>query len=374
MLRNNTFLVFITIIAVGGLLPSPAPAKSKCGKKKTECKDKSGTVTDCCSSSQTCKNGRCYYPGELMIIEENKKKAAGKAAPKNEAPTGETTEDSSKRIAMLGEMLQESPDFKVRVQAAFSLSKIKNPKILTYLIKALKDKHPAVRSAAATSLGKAGDPAALQVLFNLLDKDPNPMVNNAAKEAILMIDADPKKLDKFNKVPEIICQVPYNKVKYLFVIGSMSDKAGSKRKDLPSLFKKHLSDSLKNVGKSMIVTSDNVPEAILKKVEDGKIYAFIFSSTLKNLNGDWDGGSGYVTTAQVSIICSKYPTQVLAMTMQSTASSSITKSGYRKKLIPRLQEDAIKGAITSMAGSIQDNLKKITGDDDGKKKKKKTKK
>ncbi len=373
MRKRKKVLLFLSCLFFVGSAHSPALAKSKCGKKKKECMDKSGTVTDCCSLSQTCKNGRCYYPGELMLMEENKKKAKSKTADKSKAPSGEATKDSSKRIAMLGEMLQESPDFKVRVQAAFSLSKIKNPKILTYLIKALKDKHPAVRSAAATSLGKAGDPAALNVLFNLVDKDPNPMVNNAAKEAILMIDADPKKLNQLNKVPEIICKVPYNKVKYLFVIGNMSDKAGSKRKDLPVLFKKHLSDSLKNVGKSMIVTSDDVPEAILKKVEDGKIYAFIFSSTLKNLNGKWDGESGFVTTAKVSIICSKYPTQVLAMTMQSTASSSITKSGYRKKLLPRLQEDAIKGAITSMAGSIQDNLKKITGDIDDKKKKKKKK-
>jgi hypothetical protein len=341
---------------------SPLQAGSKCDKKKTECKDGSGKVTDCCSSSQTCKNGKCFYPGELQMLESKNPKTqpvSGQGGSGSKDASGDKT-DNAERIKLLGKMLLESDDFKVRIQAAFSLSKIEDPKILPYLVKALKDKHPAVRSAAATSLGNAGDPGALDALYKIVDNDPNSMVNEAVKEAILKIETDPTKLNEMNKVPETICSVPVSKVKYLFVIGNMDDKAEAKRPDLGTIFKRHLSNQLKGINNSMIVTGSSVPKDVLGQIEKGKAYGFLFSASLKQLDGEWDGTSGYVMTAKVSIICSKYPAQILAMTMNSTASSTITKSGFRKKLIPKMQEDAIKGAIDSMAQSIKENLSRLT--------------
>jgi len=221
-----------------------------------------------------------------------------------------------------------------------------------------------VRSAAATSLGNAGDPNALEALYKIVDKDPNPMVNDAVKEAILKIETDPTKLSEVNKVPEQICSVPASKVKYLFVIGNMDDKAQAGRADLAAIFKRHLSNQLKSVQNSMIITGSAVPKDVLGQVDSGKTFGFLFSASLKQLDGEWDGTSGFVMTAKVSIICSKYPSQVLAMTMNSTASSTITKTGFRKKLIPKMQEDAIKGAIDSMAQSIKDNLSRLTDEED----------
>lgn len=375
MKKRNLLLAFTAFLFLFLPWSSQLHAKKKCPKKKKACRDSSGKITDCCSSSQICEKGKCYYPGELEQIKKKKARIKKSSKGSSFSSSSDKKTDNIKRIQMLGKMLLESKDFKVRVQAAFSLSKIKNPKILPYLKKALKDKHPAVRSAAATSLGKAGDPAALGILYKLVDKDPNPMVNAAVKEAILKIETDPAKLGALQKVPEMICQVPHSKVKYLFVIGNLNDKASTKRKDLHKIFKRHLANKLKYINNSMIVTNENIPKNILKRVEKGKTYGFVFNASLKQLDSGWDGGSGYVITAKISIVCLKYPTQVLAMTMNSTASSTITKAGFRKKLIPKLQEDAIKGAINSMAASIKENLSRLTtGKGKGKKKKKKKKK
>jgi len=112
-------------------------AKSQCDKKKTECKDGAGKVKDCCSSSQTCKNGKCYYPGELQMLESSKSKtqtqpAAGQGDSGSKDGSGSKT-DNAERIKLLGKMLLEGDDFKIRVQAAFSLSKIEDTKFLPYL-------------------------------------------------------------------------------------------------------------------------------------------------------------------------------------------------------------------------------------------------
>ncbi len=380
MKRNSIALAVLSALVL--MLPwsTELQAKKKCQKKQKECKDGSGKVSDCCSSSQVCKNGKCWYPGELDLIEKQKAKQKSSSSSKKSGSSSSSDgkdDDNIKRIEMLGKMLLESNDFKVRVQAAFSLSKIKDPKILPYLKKGLKDKHPAVRSASASAMGKTGDPAALDALYKILDKDPNAMVNDAVKEAILKIETDPSKLGAMQKAPDMICEVPHSKVKYVFVIGSMNDKASANRKDLPDVFKRHLANSLKYVSNSMVVTNDSVPKDVMKQIDSGKTHAFAFNASLKQLEGDWDGSSGYVMTAKVSIICLKFPGQVLAMTMNSTASSTISKAGFRKKLIPKLQEDAIKGAIESMAASVKENLKRLTGESSsgssskGKKKKKK---
>ncbi len=333
-------------------------AGEKCDPKKTECRDGSGRVTDCCHPSQKCKNGRCFYPGNLHSNPKEDttiKNEGGSAAEKKMA--------NVERINLLGKMLGESKDFKIRVQAAFSLAKIEDPKILPYLIKGLQDKHPAVRSAAATALGNAGDPGALGSLYQLLDKDPNPMVNDAIREAILKIETEPTELNEVNRVPEIICSVPYDKVKYLFVIGNMEDRADARRDDLTKIFKRHFSNQLKSIGNSMIVTGDSVPPSILDQVKRGKIHGFMFSASLKQLEGQWDETSEYSLSAKVSIICSRYPSQVMAMTMNSTATSSITRSGFRKKLIPKMQEEAISGAIEFLAQSVKDNLSRLTSEE-----------
>jgi|GEM_PF-3137588 len=343
-------------------------AFSKCDNKKTECKDSSGKTTDCCTSSQICKNGRCYYPGELMLMEEKKAKKVsespvqsnGKA--EKDGKDGKDEKSNTERIKILGKMLLENEDFKVRVQAAFSLAKIPDKKILPYLFSALKDKHPTVRTAAATALGNTQDPEVLDVLYKYLDKDPNPMVNEAIKEAIIKVETDPVKIDELQKLPPVTSNVSPSQVKYLFVIGNMEDSIGSGRKNLGGIFKRFLLEQLKTVNNSMIVVEGDPPKEVLQRIDKGKAYGFYFSSSLKQLEGGWDSSSGYVVNAKVSIICSSYPGRVLAMTLNSSASSSITKSGFRKNLIPKLEENAIKGTIESMAQSIKENLDRLSNE------------
>jgi HEAT repeat protein len=63
------------------------------------------------------------------------------------------------------------------------------------LIEALKDERAAARASAARLLGQLGAPAALPALAALkpLEKDPDPAVQAAAKEALAKIGPEPKR-------------------------------------------------------------------------------------------------------------------------------------------------------------------------------------
>lgn len=84
--------------------------------------------------------------------------------------------------------LQSSSHFRVRAQAALSLSQVPaSTRVVNALTMALKDAHPAVRSSAAASLQRLGNPSALPALKALLH-DSDTTVRRAAQRAIQALE------------------------------------------------------------------------------------------------------------------------------------------------------------------------------------------
>jgi hypothetical protein len=85
-------------------------------------------------------------------------------------------------------LLQSSSQFRVRVQAAISLGTVTGAsQVVRALTTALGDEHPAVRAAAANSLGRLGDPSAISSL-RAVENDAEPPVRVAAKAAIAKLE------------------------------------------------------------------------------------------------------------------------------------------------------------------------------------------
>jgi len=84
------------------------------------------------------------------------------------------------------ELLGDSDPLR-RQRAAYALDNSEDPRALELLIGALKDQNLHVRIAAADSLGEIGDPRAIPALEELLSKEKNPRVRDAASAAIQAI-------------------------------------------------------------------------------------------------------------------------------------------------------------------------------------------
>lgn len=95
--------------------------------------------------------------------------------------------DSAQTIYLI-KLLQSSSQFRVRAQAAISLGLVeKSPAARHALTAALQDSHPAVRAAAATSLGRIGDSNHVTALRKL-GVDPEGPVRNAARASLDRIE------------------------------------------------------------------------------------------------------------------------------------------------------------------------------------------
>lgn len=96
--------------------------------------------------------------------------------------------DAQPRADYLIRLLSTSDTFRVRAQAAISLGRLEaNERIVGALTEALRDDHPAVRTAAASSLERLADPAPL-VALRRVRRDRDSSVRRAVASAIRTLE------------------------------------------------------------------------------------------------------------------------------------------------------------------------------------------
>jgi hypothetical protein len=100
--------------------------------------------------------------------------------------TGEARADRTDQIPELSRTLTQSRSEKARISAAVSLGRLKDPRALDALVKALRDESNVVRSLAATALGHLGDERALPALRRAT-QDRDESVRQRATSAVARI-------------------------------------------------------------------------------------------------------------------------------------------------------------------------------------------
>ncbi len=91
------------------------------------------------------------------------------------------------KIDVLTRTLMQDPSYKVRVQAALVLGKLKDKRAVPALMQALHDENETVRGVAATSLGRIGDPSASNALMVASTTDASEFVRSQAKRALELV-------------------------------------------------------------------------------------------------------------------------------------------------------------------------------------------
>jgi hypothetical protein len=93
------------------------------------------------------------------------------------------------RIDEVEEALGHDRSYKVRVEAALILGRLRQTRSIPALIGALKDSNPAVRASAARALGAIGSPIARDAVARAA-VDPVPLVRRMAKEALRQLGGE----------------------------------------------------------------------------------------------------------------------------------------------------------------------------------------
>jgi hypothetical protein len=245
-----------------------------------------------------------------------------------------TTVAADARSDYLIRLLTDSNQFRVRAQAAISLGSITgSSSVVGALVEALGDEHPAVRAAAANSLGRLGDPSAIAALRSST-KDDEPPVRVAAKAAIARLESVARR--RGVEVPD---GAPGGPPKYYIATGTPGSKVTSlSRADLQALGS-DLRDRLQRIDGVMLAPSGESPAAARKVLEREKLKGFYIESSVTSVDEKPDGA----VRVAVSLIVATYP----GRDMRAMMSGAATAMGGR---------DARQQA---MAGALQSALRKL---------------
>ena len=242
--------------------------------------------------------------------------------------------------------LAESPDFRVRVQAALRLGR-SGPAARPDLENALRDSHPAVRVASAAALASIGDPAAIPALERAARSESSATVKSAMQDTIERLKNGASR----NAPPSQGASLA--SARYVVQLGAMRNMSGMRGDDLDPIMRQ-AARAKANTMKDTVVVDGNDP-VVLKKATERRIPVLQIDGNLIKLTNTIGTDGGTVISAKVDMSIRKLPQQTLKGTVSGNAHAS---GGARASgmAIQELQNQVVGGAVESALGSMSSEL------------------
>jgi HEAT repeats len=243
------------------------------------------------------------------------------------------------RSAYLIKLLEGSSQFRVRAQAAISLGAVASSGVvLDSLGNALRDVHPAVRAAAATSLGRMGDSSRIAAL-RPLERDPEDPVRSAAKAAIAKLSGAVAPAIVIEPTPTPTGPAQY----YVAVALPASRVAGVDAASLASA-RNYIRDRVRQISGVVMAPEGESSDAANRELKRRSLRGFYIDSSIMSVEKKPDGG----TRVAVSVILATYPGRDMRAIMQGAA----TVSGGGASDYEQAVQGAYSGALRQLPQAL----------------------
>jgi HEAT repeat protein len=240
--------------------------------------------------------------------------------------------------------LRSNDDFRVRVQAALELGKSSDPAVRVPLERALADRKPAVRAAAAAALKAHGDKRSVAALKAHLD-DASPAVRAQIKASIRALEGGsaPPRTDP---------------ARLLVKLGSIKNGTQVKSGALEGRLEQASREKLGGIpGVQVVEASEDVNSTAKRK----KLPAVMVTGRLRRLNASREGGD-IVYSAMVDYVIHSMPEQSILSVMTGSASAKATPVEARNQhrmaelralVLERAIESAMRRAPEALAAAMK---------------------
>ncbi|MEM9731207.1 MAG: HEAT repeat domain-containing protein [Myxococcota bacterium] len=232
-----------------------------------------------------------------------------------------TTAHADRREDYLIRLLRNSNAFRVRAQAALSLGQLeRTPATVTALERATRDRHPAVRVSAISSLRQLGAKETLPTV-RAAARDRNKAVRRAAAEAVRSLEA----IGDRQRGP--------GRTRHLVAVGMPGAKAERVSRQMLFDARLFLSEKLVEIAGVELAPDDLSPADAKREIAQRKLHGYFLESSIVTLRPRGNG-----VRAEVSVIVLSYPSRNMRAMLRGAATASGTYSAGTA-------EQAIQGAI-----------------------------
>ncbi len=250
--------------------------------------------------------------------------------------TGSAHADNVDRLMS---QLSTSSDYKVRISAALSLSKLRDQRAVWPFVKALKDSDKTVRGVAAASLGKIVNSstsakmrtAVLDNLKTAAASDANAFVRKQAQKAFDTL----KSLE--DEGGEVTSGGTY------INIGLMSAKVDG-ADPIRAHMRKIVQKTFKSKASGMMIAWPGGKDPSKKQIDSMKVKAFHVDGTLNELSEETSGSTTTVT-CKVSMLIASYPEKSMFGFLKGGAA---VQSSNSAKEVQFAKEDCVSAVMEDL--------------------------
>lgn len=242
------------------------------------------------------------------------------------------------RIEDVEDALAHDRSYKVRVDAALVLGRLRQTRSVPALIGALRDPNPAVRASAAQSLGRIGSPIAKDAVAKAL-VDPVPLVRHMAKEAMKQLGGADSETP-----PPPVAGAPAIRAragkKLSFEVKPMADKTNRAGNALRSHMRDFMLEQLRPFGD-------------VNPAEHQGMYAV--DGVIKDLSTSTRGGEVEVSCA-VQLVLSRQPGGGVFLLTSGEATVQRPKRQWRPQQKPGMELEALESALRSASEDLVNQI------------------
>lgn len=241
------------------------------------------------------------------------------------------------RIDDLTRSLLQDSSYKVRVQAALVLGKLKDRRAVPALSQALRDENATVRGTAAASLGQIGDPSARGALEGAA-QDVDGFVKGQAQKALAMLGSGGPKPGPG----------PTRGAKFYLSIGFQSGgKAGP---EAAAMVREALQRELQKLpGVTLNIGGEPSAAALAQR----KLQGFMVDGTIQRLSATLAGGGSQID-CDLKAFVATYPGK--SIKMMTTEGASLQAGASERESAKR---DCINAAAEAIREDVDKYLKTV---------------
>lgn len=261
------------------------------------------------------------------------------------SPASSSVAAAQDQILLLN-MLQDGRDFRVRTQAAFALARKNDPSTVPALEYALKDKHPVVRAAAATALGRMASVRSLAVL-RIAARDRESSVVEQARTAIELIERA-----SASQTPTASAALAASKAnssaleraRYAIVLGEMHNESGFSGPELARVLQASLARELASLRRVALFSIED--RAQLAEAEARGLPLIRLEGNVVQIMRELEGEQVSVH-CEIALLLMDQSDRNLRSVLKGAATGIEPQTGPLAPQEKRLARKAVDGAVRS---------------------------